>query len=168
MPIVQLIKTIALWSMRGTYHCACFSTCVEILACPIRLTQILQKETQKGKKHKVLHSKEVKKAITSIKQMKARTVRASERQVKNNEANPRQATRKRPKKASQLWLIECIGDRSRTTIKNRTRQRIKWCPMWDNTDEEQNDIWWCCHLQPCCGTIPCERLIPISSTCVDL
>jgi hypothetical protein len=59
---------------------------MEILACPIRLTQILQKETQKGTKHKApLHLKEVKKAITSIKQMKGRIVRASEREVKSNE-----------------------------------------------------------------------------------
>jgi hypothetical protein len=54
---------------------------MEILACPIRLTQILQKVTQKGKKHtRPLHSKEVKKAIMSIKQMKGQSERASEKQ----------------------------------------------------------------------------------------
>ncbi len=99
-----------------------------------------------SKKHKVLHSKEVKKAITSIKQMKGWNVRASERQVKNNEANPRQASRKKPQKASQPWLIEGIGDRPRTTMKNRTRQRIKWCPMWDNMDEKKN--WYLMMLSP--------------------
>jgi hypothetical protein len=38
--------------MLGTYHCAYFSTFIKILACPIKLTQIFQKETQKGTKHK--------------------------------------------------------------------------------------------------------------------
>jgi hypothetical protein len=72
---------------------------------------------------------------------KGQIVRASERHVKNNEANPRQATRKKPQKTSQPWLIECIGDRSRTTMKNRTRRRIKWCPMWDNMDEKKKMIF---------------------------